>query len=176
MTFTMLLGVGTGGDYTPSYHLLRSEKGAFNKPDNPQGRYRIAVADDIEHIRSILNLTMAELARCLGVSRQALYNWIAGGRIKDENLATLNELKFAANVIAAGNLPERALFVRRKLPGGKTLLEIIASGGRGADAAHALIEMADDEAKQRLTLAKLFAGRQPRRLLGHGTPSLTGDS
>src|SRR6266700_3348360 len=31
VTFTMLLGVGTGGDYTYGYHELRKERFAFSK-------------------------------------------------------------------------------------------------------------------------------------------------
>src|SRR5262249_17092383 len=85
--FTMLLGVGTGGDYTPSYHLLRSEKGAFRKPRQEKSGSSFAISVEIEYTKSTLNLTMSELARCLGVSRQAIYNWIAGAPIKQENLA-----------------------------------------------------------------------------------------
>jgi transcriptional regulator with XRE-family HTH domain len=177
VTFTMLLGVGTGGDYTPSYHSLRSERGAFSKPrhESPAGS-GFAIATDIEHTKSTLKLTMAELARCLGVSRQALYNWIAGGLIKHENLAKLNELRSAADVIAGAILPEHALLLRRKLPGGKTLLETIATGGSGADAARSLVEMVNNEAEQRAALAKLFASRHPENLLGYGIPPLTDQS
>jgi DNA-binding XRE family transcriptional regulator len=176
ITFTMLLGVGTGGDYTPGYHSLRSERGAFSKPREERSGANFAVSVDIEHIRATLNLTMSELARGLGVSRQALYNWIAGGLIKEENLARLNELKFAADIIAGENLPKHAFLLRRKLAGGKTLLETVAAGGSGSDAARSLVEMANVEAQQRAALAKQFADRQPQNLLGQGIPSLTDQS
>jgi hypothetical protein len=99
-------------------------------------------------------------------------NLFAGGHIKEENLAKLNELKFAANVIAVESLPEHALLLRRKLPGGETLLETIAKGGSGADAALSLVEMVRDEAEQRAKLSKLFAARRTKNLLGHGVPPL----
>jgi DNA-binding XRE family transcriptional regulator len=175
ITFTMLLGVGTGGDYTASYHSLRSERGAFSKPRQETGP-GFAIAADIENTRSTLNLTMSELARCLSVSRQALYNWIAGGPIKPENLSKLNELKSAAELISTANLPDHPLLLRRKLPGGKTLTETVAAGGSGVDAARSLIEMAKVEAQQRAALAKRFADRRPDHLLGHGTPPLTDQS
>src|SRR6516165_9423372 len=98
VTFTALLGVGTGGDYTASYHSARSEKEAFIRPRNEKPRASFAISSDIEHAKATLNLTMSEMARCFGVSRQALYNWIAGGPIKAENLTKLNELKSAADV------------------------------------------------------------------------------
>jgi transcriptional regulator with XRE-family HTH domain len=177
VTFSVLSGVGTGGDYTPAYHSLRESKRVFSKPRIGAPKSNgFAVTSDIEHAKSTLDLTMTELARCLGVSRQALYNWMAGGSIKHENLAKLIELKSAADVIAMANLPERALFLRRKLPGGKTLLETIAMGSGGADAAQSLVRLANEEIEQRGALAALFADRQPQNLLGHGIPALVDKS
>jgi transcriptional regulator with XRE-family HTH domain len=173
ITFSMLLGVGTGGDYSPSYHVARSEKSAFSRHPTPSAQRTngFAIAKDIEYTKTALNLTMSELARGLGVSRQALYNWIDGGPIKDDNLAKLNDLKSAADVIVSANLPQHALLLRRKLPGGKTLLETAGSGA--VDAAHALVQMVKIEAEQRAALAKKFDNRQPQNLLGYGTPTLT---
>lgn len=177
VTFTVLLSVGTGGDYTPAYHAVRESKNIFSKPrDIATKPHAPAITSDIENIRSTLNLTMADLARCLGVSRQALYNWLDGGAIKPENLAKVMELKSASDVITAANLPERALFLRRKLAGGKTLLDIVAGGGSGIDAAHALVELARVETEQRGALAKLFADRKSQNLLGHGVPRLVDKS
>jgi DNA-binding transcriptional regulator YiaG len=176
VTFSMLLGVGTGGDYTPAYHAVRESKSAFRKARDSSHFNGFAVTADIESARSILSLTMSDLARCLGVSRQALYNWIAGGPIKHENLAKLIELKTAADIIAAENLSHPALFLKRKLPGGKTLLETIASGGNGEDAARAVVRLAEQEAEQKAILAKLFAQRKPQNLLGHGIPELADKS
>lgn len=177
IAFTMLIGVGTGGQYTHGYHTARSEKLIFSKPrDGAKIAPKAAITADIEYIKSTLDMTMTELARCLNVSRQAPYNWIVGGPIKDENRARLNELKSAADVIAAASLPEHALLLRRKLPGGKTLVETVAGGGSGIDAARSLIEMVNGEAEEKAALSRMFADRQPHNLLGHGTPSLTDQS
>ncbi|WP_271606784.1 helix-turn-helix domain-containing protein [Bradyrhizobium sp. CCBAU 11434] len=177
VTFSMLLGVGTGGDYTTAYHALRQSKNIFSKPRDAQPASKPpSITSDIENIRSTLDLSMADLARCLGVSRQALYNWLDGGAIKPENLAKVMELKSASDVIAAANLPERALFLRRKVAGGKTLIDIVAGGGSGVEAARALVELARLEAEQRSALAKLFADRKSQNLLGHGIPGLVDKS
>src|ERR1700730_9682862 len=141
VTFNLLLGGGTGGGYTPSYHSLRTGREAFSKRRPEKSGAGFAIVTDIERTKSILNLTMSELARYLGVSRQALYYWIAGGPIKAENLAKLNELKSAADVLAGASLSEQTFLLRRKLPGGKTLLETVASGGSGIIAARSLVEM-----------------------------------
>jgi len=176
VTFGMLLGVGTGGDYTPAYHAAREAKSILSKPRHETHRLAYAIAADIERIKSTLDVTMSELARCLSVSRQALYNWIAGGAIKDDNLARLNELKSAADIIAAASLSQHALLLRRKLPGGNTLLETVAAGGSGIDAARSLVEMVNTETGQKAALAKLFANRRSNNILGYGTPSLTDQS
>jgi hypothetical protein len=161
VAFTLLLAVGTGGQYTPAYHVARSEKFVFGKPNDSTTQQRHTIAGEIEYIKGTLNLTMSELARCLHVSRQAPYNWISGGTIKVENRTKLDELRSAADVIAAANLPEHALLFRRKLPGGKTLLETVSAGGSGIDAAGALIKMFRAETEERAALSRMLASRQP---------------
>src|SRR6266568_7411560 len=158
VTFTMLLGVGTGGDYTYGYHELRKERFAFSKSrDEAKLPVAATVATDIENIKSTLNMTMTELAKCLGVSRQAPYNWMAGNPIKTENVAKLNRLKSAADVIAAENLPASPLLLQRKLPGGQSLLEAISSGVDGAEAARTFVEMYRTESEQRRLLNERLA-------------------
>ena len=159
ITFTMLLGVGTGGDYTCEYHALRESRIAFNKPRDSSSSTMSAVAADLDYVKSTLKLTMTELAKCLGVSRQASYNWMAGSPIKAENVAKLNNLKSAADIIAAEKLPAHSLLLQRKLPGGKTLVEAISSGADGARVAQSLIAIMKKEADQRRFLSGHFAGR-----------------
>ncbi|WP_315787011.1 MULTISPECIES: helix-turn-helix transcriptional regulator [unclassified Bradyrhizobium] len=171
---TMRLSVGTGGDYTVSYHALREDKIVFRKPTTERPKSNgFAVNSDIEHTRSTLNLSMSELARCLGVSRQALYNWMAGGSIKPENLTKLYELRSAADVISAANISDLPLFIHRKLPGGRTLSEAVAMGESGEVAARALLRLANEEAAQREALSRLLGGRGSRDVLGHEMPALT---
>src|SRR5438067_432108 len=115
--FIHVLAVGTGGTYTPAYHALRQEKALISNPHQDAQRVIAnSVAVEIDFIKSTLNLTMAELARWLGVSRQTPYNWIAGLPIKSENAAKLDSLKSAADVILSANLPAHPLLLRRKLP------------------------------------------------------------
>lgn len=174
VTFTMLVsGVGTGGDYTPAYHALRQEKAIFSKPPRNQSRSNgFSIASDIDRIKSTLKLTTTELARSLGVSRQAPYNWIAGGAIKEDNLAKLYELRSAADILAAESLDVHPRLLHRKLPGGKTLLEEVASGGSGAAAAQALTKILKIESQQRAALEKVFAGRERLNNVGIDLPPL----
>lgn len=161
IAFTMLISVGTGGSYTPDYHAARADKCVFCRPHEDSRRdSKSVVAIEIEYIKSTLDLTMTELARCLGVSRQAPYNWMAGGVIKAENASRLNNLKLAADEIVAANIESRPLFMQRKLPGGKTLVESVAAGGDAVSAAQNLVEIYRTEAEQRRMLAEHFAGRR----------------
>jgi hypothetical protein len=174
VTFTFFLGVGTGGDYTPNYHSARSEKNLYSRsrPAQVARSNGFAISTDIERIKSVLNLSMTELARSLGVSRQAPYNWVAGGTIKQDNLAKLSEFRSAADVLTAENLDIHPRFLHRKLSGGRTLIETIASGGSGADAARALANMLKIESEQRAALDKMFAGRERSKNADLGLPPL----
>lgn len=116
-------------------------------------------ANDLEHAKSVLKLTTKELAACLKVSRQAIYDWPSGAQIKDHNLAKLQSLTSAADVIAAANVPMSPLLLNRALPGGRTLLEVIGNGGDGADAAKSLLAMLRVESQQRKMVSKMLADR-----------------
>ena len=174
VTFTFLLGVGTGGDYTPSYHLARSKNELYSRsqPVKPAKSNGFAISVDIEQIKSVLNLTTTDLARSLGVSRQALYNWMAGGAIKEDNLAKLNELRSAAEVLTADGLEIHPRLLHRKLPGGRTLLDTVSYGGGGAEAARALATMLKIEARQKAAMDKMFADRERSKDAGLGLPPL----
>jgi DNA-binding transcriptional regulator YiaG len=166
VAFTMLLGVGTGGEYTYKYHTARSERAVFYKDrgninSNPVG----VAAADIQYIKSSLCLTISELASSLGISRQTVYNWIDGTPIKNENAAKLNNLKAAADVIVAAGVQASPLLIQRKLPGGKTLLESILDGDNGRQAAEALVQLHRKETAQREMLSKLFANRTAASML-----------
>lgn len=55
---------------------------------------------DVEQIKSSLKLSTSELVKILGVSRQAIHAWKAGGPVKADNLAKLLSLKAAADALA----------------------------------------------------------------------------
>jgi len=173
LTFSLVLGgIGTGGEYTSGYHEARSEKAAFSRSrQNDASNEAInddasPITTDIEHIKSALKISMRELSDCLGVSRQAPYNWMAGSKIKSGNLAKLNNLKAAADVIALARLPQQPLLLQRKISDGMNLFEIIAAGGDGGSAAESLLEIYRHEAAQRQMLAQLLPGRQQRARSG----------
>jgi hypothetical protein len=117
-------------------------------------------ADVLAQIKSTLKLTVSEIASCVGVTRQAIYNWKAGSEMKLANAAKLNALKNAADVISEANLRMSGLILSRTLPGGKTLLETIAAGGEGTAAARSLVAMINEESATRQRISQRFADRR----------------
>lgn len=118
-------------------------------------------SSDLEYVKSSLKITTTELARYLGVSRQSIYLWRSGSHIKSHNIVKLENLKRAADVIAASDFQISGLHLARKLPGGLTLLENIGTGSDGREAAKSLINMLQREGLQRNALRQRFAGRKP---------------
>jgi DNA-binding transcriptional regulator YiaG len=162
MPVTIALSIGTGGYATAEYCKERKDRLVFSRQDTHRDQAVViaSTADDLAHIRSVLKLTVAELADCIGVSRQAIYNWKSGADIKTGNAAKLESLKNAADVILTADLHASAFLLARKLPGGKTLLEIISAGGDGSEAARSLVQMLKKETETRKALDERFANRK----------------
>lgn len=135
--------------------------GPVNAVESPVPGIIGAATADIEFIQSSLKITSSALARYIGVSRQALYDWKSGGRIKIENAFKLESLRAASEVIASSGQSIPEIQLRRKLPGGRSLLDSIASGSDGASVARSLLGMLRDEAAQRESLRTRFSGRKP---------------
>jgi len=164
LPLTVALSIGTGGMLTAEYCKHRKEGLAFNHFD-VRSDYRpvASQADDLARIKSTLKLTVGELADCIGVSRQSVYNWRAGSEIKARHAAKLENLKKAADVILASNVDISAFSLARKLPGGRTLFETISGDGDGRVAAQSLLQMLNQESAERKALDERLAGRkQPR--------------
>lgn len=119
------------------------------------------LSEDLAHIKGALKLTIGEIAECVGVSRQALYNWKSGASVKLANAARFENLKAATDVVSATGLSLSSMQMKRKLPGGKSLLETISVGEDGKNAATALVTMLVGEASRQAELAARFAGRRP---------------
>jgi DNA-binding transcriptional regulator YiaG len=161
---TIMLGIGTGEVLTQHVCKLRATGERFNyhshdNGDRAKAANFVTPADDIAHIRAVLKTSVADLAHCIGVSRQSMYNWKSGTSIKSQNLSKLAQLKAAANVLLAEDIHRSPLVLERKLPGGKTLLESITDGADGYTAAMSLVNMLREEAAQQTMLDKRLAAR-----------------
>lgn len=162
--------VGTLGLATPTFIEKRSATSTWNViPASSQSKaansevareWVHGPADNLEHIRTVLKVGVTDLAATLGVARQALYNWRAGESISTKNAAKLGDLAEAADLLTAAGLADTPQLLRRKLAGGKTLLEITQEGGSAKDAARALVQMVEHEIVQRKILDARLAKRK----------------
>jgi transcriptional regulator with XRE-family HTH domain len=156
--------VGTGGSTTAEYLQQRGNRG-YQFVQIPSvavpnvGRLRSPL-ENLESIRAALKPSMSDLASLLGVSRQAVYNWIAGENPSQESAERLEDLARAVDLLAAHGLNSPYL-LRRKIRDGKSLMEIVRDRGSAQDAARTLIRISEKEAEQRERLKKTLAGRKP---------------
>jgi predicted transcriptional regulator len=131
--------------------------------------------ENLEHIRSILNPTVTDMAELLRVSRQAIYDWQAGKPIATENALRLADLAQAADVFAVEGLRGSAEVLRRPIRNRKNFFALVGEGGSAENAARTLVEIVRTEARQRQALQKRLAGRKrPARKAFEevGTPML----
>ena len=163
---TVALQVGTGGLPTEEYYRSRGEKGyafaRFNTPERSEIVDRTPT-EDISRIREVLKVGVTDLASMFGVSRQAVYDWLAGKAVAIENADKLASLARASDVIAA-SVPNPVFALRRKLPGSKTFFEIVQAGGDAEDAARTLVSMLQREGEQKRRLEARLGDRKDRKL------------
>jgi len=163
---TVALQVGTGGLATAEYYRAKGDKGyAFARYDFPekQNVTERTPTEDIARVREVLKLTVTELATVVGVSRQAVYDWLSGKPVAADNADKLSSLGRAADAVAAEVLnPVFAL--RRKLAGGRTFIEFVKDGGDAEHAALTLVSMLRRESEQRDRLQARLAARKDRKV------------
>jgi transcriptional regulator with XRE-family HTH domain len=121
---------------------------------------------NLAQIRKVFHPSITELANLFGVSRQAIYDWQAGKGVSNEHAEKVEMLAKAAARIAAAEVPVSQM-LRRKLPGGKTLFEIVKDGDSAEVAALKLIDMARRDIEQRRRLEARLSGRK-RPLIDRG--------
>lgn len=136
-----------------------------------------ASASDIAHIRQVMKISVSELARVFGVSRQAVHEWIKGGALSHRNAQRLSELAQAADVLLESGIDVTPQMLRRKIGGGQSLLESVKAG-KVVELARTLVDTLSREAQQRERLAARLAGRQKPALppSDFGAPHLDEDA
>jgi transcriptional regulator with XRE-family HTH domain len=169
---------GTGGEQTENFYRARGVRGysfaRFNSPNSERLNRERTAAENITHIRDAMKSSVTELASVFGVSRQAIYDWQSGKPIAQENLDKLDDFAKAADMILADTLLQSTRSLRRRIPGGKTVFEMVRDGGSAQEAVRVLASMLHREADQRSAMQARLASRsmpnlQPSDL---GVPTL----
>ena len=137
-----------------------------------------ASSKDIAHIRKVMRLSVSELAGIFGVSRQAVHDWINGEALSKRNAERLSELTQAADKFCEAGVEVAPQMLRRKISGGKSLIESFRDGSDAVDMTLKLIETLTREARQRQLLAERLAGREASSLANtdFGSPHLSEES
>jgi DNA-binding transcriptional regulator YiaG len=119
-------------------------------------------AQTIQHIRAVLGLSVTELSRLLGVSRQSVHDWSNGRAVSQENGDKLAKISTLADVLVEAKIEVSPYILRRPLSSGKSLLETALSVDDVADATRKIVMVLLREAKQRSLVAERLAGRKPQ--------------
>lgn len=170
--------VGTGGLNTGSYY---KSKSGYRTVEVVQAAQEAEVAAQtpfallMEDIQAGFGRTMSRLPEVFGVSRQTLYNWLSGEKTpKEQHHAKLRELAAAANVFQTAGFKPNSTTLDKTVASGKSLLELIGEGARGADVANRLLRIVKRGSDARAKLDEILADREPPRLAASdmGTPHL----
>ena len=168
---------GTMGVLTPS---MLQRNATSNSPirSSPAVDLEPTPAQDLARIREVLKPRVLELANLFGVSRQAVYAWQEGARPAAKVAAGLAQLARAADVFAAADVQVDARTLRRKVMGGRTVLDAVLVGDDASQIAQSLVQTLRREAAQREMLKMRFAGRRREAvdLSDYGTPAATDDA
>ncbi len=136
-----------------------------------------ASARDILHIREVTKISVSELARVLGVSRQAVHEWIKGEPPSPRNAQLLSELAQVTDIFLESGIDVTPQILRRKIGGGQSILESVKQNGKAVELARALVDTLSRESQQRQRLAARLAGRPnpPLTAKDFGTPHVNED-
>jgi hypothetical protein len=173
-------GIGTGGTATLDYVRERGNRGYPFVTYDPAKMVTDAVAsrtpaENLWRIRDVFKPAVTTLADALGVSRQAIYDWMAEKPVASENASRLEDLARAADIFAVEALVETPRLLRRAITNGKSFFQLVKEGAPAESTARTLIEIFHSESHQREALKARFAGRRlPARekFEGLGTPML----
>lgn len=169
-------GLGTGSQGARQYNTHRQP---FS-PSSSKQRYISAssisqrtIPQEITRIRDVLKLTTSDLATTFGVSRQAIYNWLAGEYPSEKYLLKIEDMVAAVNIFARENLTITAATLRRKIFSGQSLLESIQLGSSAESGTQKLVKILLDEYEQRKLLSNRLNDRMPNssKMADFGVPA-----
>jgi len=104
-------------------------------------------AQILEYVLKNSKLAVSELARTMGVSRQAVYNWRNGEGSADDKLVGLRALRTAVQILKENGLPASGSNLRRTI-GGTSVLKELSSNGDVSAATERLVAALSREAEQ----------------------------
>lgn len=160
--------VGTGGESNVKFFLMRQAGyPAFvfvHSEETEASKQQAPFASLMEEIKAGFGRTMSRIPEVFGVSRQTLYNWLAGETPKEPHHAKLQELVAAARVFSDNGFKPSSAMLDKTLAQGKSLLQLIGDGASGEEAANRLIRILKRGSDSRAKLGEIIGTRKPARL------------
>ncbi|NRF69201.1 hypothetical protein HLB44_19580 [Aquincola sp. S2] len=176
-------GIGTGGLESASYYLARAGYRPYEvlHPAEPAAAVAERPAPFVDLMQTVkdgFGRTMSSLPEVFGVSRQTLYNWLAGEIPKEQHHAKLQALAAAARVFQELGFKPTSSSLGRTVLHGKSLLQLIGDGANGDEVARRLVRVSQRGSEARTKLDAVLGGRKAPRLdaADMGTPSLVEDA
>jgi len=168
--------VGTGGMETGSYHLMRMGYPLLEVVPTNAALEEAPFAKLMQEVKSGFGRTMSRLPEVFGVSRQTLYNWLDGETPKDTHHAKIIQLAEASRTFSELGFKPTSSSLDRTVLHGMSLLQLLANGADGRDAAKKLVRISQRAAESKSKLDGLLGGRKMRLDASDvGTPSLNED-
>ena len=160
-------GIGTGGfngvyylNARPGYHQFEIVKLGKIKSENSNTPY----TDLMNIIRKGFGRTLTHLPTVFGVSRQTLYNWIAGEIPKEQHREKIIQLAEAAKVFEENGFKPTALMLERTIAKSQSFVELLSQGENGREMAQKLIRIVERGSKAHDKLNALLGEREITRL------------
>jgi hypothetical protein len=156
---------GTGGDIPNQTLSGRLGTGSYaGGPVSP--RLRAAeqgVRAYLASIRSVLRLSVSELAQLFSVSRPTIYSWQDGNRISEENSARIRALADALEPHISLLGMQSGRITRRPIEGSSSVLQLLRGGRDPRDVVGRLVDVLQRENAQRQRLARRLQGKTTLR-------------
>ncbi|MGH1606236.1 helix-turn-helix domain-containing protein [Yersinia proxima] len=142
VVFTSMLLAGTGASYpvnkVDQWRPFIQSKVQFAFESNQASPYDTnskdvdlrTIAQHLGNIRQVLSPSMSELAKDLGITRQALYKWLSGENQPDDEVKTkfIVTLSNIADEFSKANISDAKLLIKMKAFDGLSLMNLVANG------------------------------------------------
>lgn len=171
---------GTGGfeglDFSRSRHGYHRFQLINAAPIVPEAHYA-PYAELMKEVKAGFGRTMSHLPPVFGVSRQTLYNWLAGELPKEQHQAKLIQLAAAARIFSEAGFKPTPMMLERTVAQGKSFVGLLGDGEDGREIAQRLIRIVHRGSAAQEKLDALLGDRKSPRLdvSDMGRPSLPED-
>ncbi len=168
---------GTGGFEGEAFHRLRMGYQPFAVVEVVKHVEGAPYAKLMQEVKAGFGRTMTRLPEVFGVSRQTLYNWLDGETPKLAHQEKLRQLADASRVFQELGFKPTSAALDRTVSKGKSMLQLVAEGTNGHEAAKKLVRIVQRSNESRIKLDEALGDRRARPdVMDIGTPSLDEDT